>query len=323
MSELATDNRVEELVAAAKRAKAGEPAPSRRAKRIQQVDFRRPTKFTQDQQRRMSRGHDSFCRATSTVLSAELRTPIELDVIMVDQQTWSAAVLETPQRALYAVLEASTGGRILFALEGATAMHLLERQLGGSSTSDVASDREFTEIELRLASRFVSTMVAQLSRTWEELMSVSLTLVDVHSQQTGVQLAPTSEPTLIVTMEVRIAERNAPLSVLVPYRSVVGALDGLSTGYYGEQTELVAEEETAAAVRSALGGVVVELRAEVGSTDLTVDEFVALEPGSLVKLGPADAGSFLYADDVAIHKTKPGRSGKRRAVEVVEAAFQQ
>jgi len=38
----------------------------------------------------------------------------------------------------------------------------------------------------------------------------------------------------------------------------------------------------------------------------------------VLRLGPASSGSALYADNVAIHRTKPGRSGTRRAVEILE-----
>src|SRR5262249_6078582 len=79
----------------------------RRQRRVREVDFARPTKFTQDQQRRIARGHDSFCRAVSTLLSAEVRTAVELEVVNVDQQTWSSAVGEIPQPSLLAVIGTS------------------------------------------------------------------------------------------------------------------------------------------------------------------------------------------------------------------------
>ena len=48
------------------------------------VDFTRPTKFTADQERRLKRALEAFCRTASTRLSAELRVPLELEVIDLD-----------------------------------------------------------------------------------------------------------------------------------------------------------------------------------------------------------------------------------------------
>ena len=42
-----------------------------------------------DQQRRLERAHEAFCRTASTQLSAELLTRVEMEVLGVDQLTWS------------------------------------------------------------------------------------------------------------------------------------------------------------------------------------------------------------------------------------------
>ena len=60
------------------------------------VDFTRPTKFTTDQERRIKRALDTFCRTASTRLSAELRMPLELEVINVSQLTWGNAHAQVP-----------------------------------------------------------------------------------------------------------------------------------------------------------------------------------------------------------------------------------
>ncbi|MGI9658542.1 MAG: FliM/FliN family flagellar motor switch protein, partial [Gaiellaceae bacterium] len=44
-----------------------------------------------------------------------------------------------------------------------------------------------------------------------------------------------------------------------------------------------------------------------------------LRPGSVVELdAPASAGVVLVAENTPIHRARPGRSGRRRAVEIVE-----
>ena len=66
------------------------PTPQRR-RRMRAVDFTRPTKFTSDQERRLKRSLEAFCRTASTRLSAELRVPLELEVINSSQLTWANA----------------------------------------------------------------------------------------------------------------------------------------------------------------------------------------------------------------------------------------
>jgi flagellar motor switch protein FliM len=319
MSEVLSDDQIAALVEAAREGQIPEPtkqSPSRRAKRVRDVDFTRPTKFTQDQQRRIGRGHEAFCRAASTQLSAEFRSTVQLEVINVDQQTWSSAVSEIPQPSLFGVVGTASGAPFLLSMEQPAITTMIEWLLGGA-TGAKAAERDLTEIELTLATRIFSTMVAQLSRTWQELLSIDLVLSGVETQLSNIQLAPTSEPTLAITIEMQIEEQSATISLLVPHRSIETALEALSTGHYGD-TDVVADAEVEKMVSAALRGITVEVRAEVGSTVLTVDQVLALQPGDLVKLGASASGGTLYADAVPIHRTRPGRSGVRRAVEILE-----
>jgi flagellar motor switch protein FliM len=52
---------------------------------------------------------------------------------------------------------------------------------------------------------------------------------------------------------------------------------------------------------------------------MAIEEVLALKPGDVLRLNaPAEAGITLFADKVPVHRAKPGRSGSRRAAQVVE-----
>jgi flagellar motor switch protein FliM len=71
-------------------------------------------------------------------------------------------------------------------------------------------------------------------------------------------------------------------------------------------------------VRAGLSIVDVDLRAEVGATTLSLEDVLALRKGDVVKL-EATAGEdvVLYADGVPVHRARAGRSGTRRAVQIL------
>ncbi len=289
-------------------------APARRQRRVREVDFSRPTKFSQDQQRRIGHGYEGFCRSVSTQLSAQLHTAVEFELLAVDQQNWSAALGELPKPSLYAVVATDAGLNLLLGVELAAVMRMIERLLGGSFSSPPL-EREPTEIELALARRLLGTMIGQLSRAWDELIGTTLSLLVLETQAANIQLVPSSEPTLAITSEIRMDEHSFALTLLVPHRSIEADLPKLTVGLYGDSSEALANTGEAA---SALRSVTVEVRAEVGSSALTIDEVLALRPGDLVRLGPCANGGTLFAEAVPIHRTKPGRSGTRRAVEIVD-----
>jgi flagellar motor switch protein FliM len=45
---------------------------------------------------------------------------------------------------------------------------------------------------------------------------------------------------------------------------------------------------------------------------------LTLGPGDVLRLGASASGGTLYADAVPIHRIRPGRSGNRRAIEIME-----
>ena len=78
--------------------------PAARRRRMHAVDFTRPTKFSADQERKISRAMEAVCRTATSRLSAELRVPLELEVISTTQLTWTNAHSQVPEGALSAIV---------------------------------------------------------------------------------------------------------------------------------------------------------------------------------------------------------------------------
>src|SRR4051794_34104399 len=92
------------LVDAAKEGRLPEPPrPTGRKRHMRPVDFSRPTKFTADQERRLKRAMEAFCRTAATRLSAELRVPLELELLNTTQLTWGNAHAQVPDGSTAAV----------------------------------------------------------------------------------------------------------------------------------------------------------------------------------------------------------------------------
>src|SRR3954453_13911309 len=82
----------------------------RRARRLREIDFSRPTKFTQEQLRRIERAHEGFCRTAAMRLSSEPRAEIELEVTDLTQLTWAVALTELPPSSIYGVVKLEPQG---------------------------------------------------------------------------------------------------------------------------------------------------------------------------------------------------------------------
>src|SRR4051812_34881469 len=60
-----------------------------REKSVILYDFRRPDRVSKDQMRTLQNLHDGYARLLSTTLSSYLRTLVEIDIVSVDQLTYS------------------------------------------------------------------------------------------------------------------------------------------------------------------------------------------------------------------------------------------
>ena len=325
MSELAGDQPAanDSATRAIRPSESGAQARQTAPKRVREIDFSRPAKFTQDQQRRIGRAHDAFCRDTGTRLSAELRMTVELEVANIEQLTWTTAISELPPGSLFGVVgTAPIGTLFVLSAETGAVLWMVERLLGGGVAGESAQppQRDLTEIELALARRLFGTIISQLSLVWEELLGLGLSLVQLETVATSLQVAPPSEPTLALAIETKTDSMTSTLSLLVPWRAIEAVVPKLAVSGYGN---LAGDEEvdaaTAAAVTFRVGEAEVDLRAEVGGVDLSMEDVLAIREGDVLPLGSrASSGVVLCVEGVPVHRAQPGRSGSRRAVAILE-----
>jgi flagellar motor switch protein FliM len=294
----------------------GDGRTMRTAARVTTVDFSRPSKFSKELERELRRLHEVFCRTAASRLTGELRSTLDMSVVGLAQQTWSSATLGIGHDPVCGTVEiVGVGTKFIVTLERLFLLPLLERLCGGQP-SGRPSDRKFSEIDEILAARVFRMFVDQMSLIWQDVAGLELRFTGLEPDPSTAHIAGLSEATLVMTLDMKIETGSHGLGVFFPYVSVESIIPKLMTG----QPETDGEDApaNAAAVRGAVGGVEIELRAEVASARLTVDELVSFQVGDVIELGPATNGVALFAGDVELYKAQPGREGRMRAVQIVE-----
>jgi flagellar motor switch protein FliM len=318
-----SDDAISALVDAAREGggRSAEDAPSAsapaRRRRMHAVDFTRPTKFSSDQERRISRAMEAVCRTATSRLSAELRVPLELEVITTTQLTWTNAHSQVPEGALSAIVTVEpVGTRLLLCGEQGLVLGAIEL-LAGSSDPGSARPRRLTDIDWALARHFYDRLLAQMTVIWSDLFQLAVSVEGLDAHLETAQMAPVSEPTLSVTLEARLAGTSSTLTMLLPWATIAPVIERFS----GRDEERDVDSDDAITVRRAVGGVQVPVRAEVAGIDMPIEAVLSLKPGDVLALNaPVDAGITLFADAVPVHRARPGRSGGRRAVQITGPA---
>jgi flagellar motor switch protein FliM len=314
VSEVLNQDQIAAMFEAAKSGDQADPTPqARRPQRMRSVDFSRPTKFTSDHQRRLSRMIETFCLAASARMTAELRTTVEMETLNTTQVTWAAAQTLLPTNSLAATITLDPiGTRILMCIESQFVLTVIEGMLGGS-TARAAKPRRFSEIDWMLSRRIVDSIVYQLAASWHDLAGdINLVVEDVDEQADSTSIASVSEPTFIVMIEARMAAQSAAVALLIPW----SAIDPIAEQISGRD-EHPQGVPRSSGIDQALAHAPVTIRAEVAALTLPVTDILSLEPGSVIRLGALAAdGISLYAENVKLARAQPGANGVRRAVQV-------
>jgi flagellar motor switch protein FliM len=314
MSELLSPDKIASLVEAAKQGELPEasPAATRRPHRLRTVDFSRPTKFTTEQQRRITRAAETFCQTANTRLSAELRIPIEFEILNVLQVTWAAAQNQLPPGTLSALIDVEPiSTRMLFAAEQSFVLTCLESLLGGATERPPAK-RRLTEIDWALTRSLFESIMHPMSLVWQELGGVSLGVGELDPPDAA-QVASVSEPTLTLLIEARINRQSFSLAMLIPWIAVAPVVGTIT----GREPKQLAAGRPTSPIQRAMANVPVMLRAEVASTELSVQEILSLAPGSVLRFGvPAEEGVTLFAENVKLARGEAGAAGPRRAIQI-------
>ncbi len=289
---------------------------SPRQARVQEIDFRRPTKFARDLVRRLEHAHESFCRTASSGLSAELRASFELSVAGTEQLPYGTAMAETHPDSLLAVLDvAPLETEVALVIEMPLALRLVDRLLGGGGKPREGTVDTLTDLEVVILRRAITSIVEPLSATWLDLADVHFSIASMQTSPMTFQLVPPSEPVLMLHIEARLDGLVSPLVLCIPYRSVAPIVEKLEHRHY-EGHDAV-DPTAAGKVHEAISAVDVGLRAEAGATDMKISDVLEIKVGDVIRLRrPADKGVIVYAGDVPTYVAAPGRNGNKRALKI-------
>jgi flagellar motor switch protein FliM len=294
---------------------AAEESSGEAAEHIRAIDFSQPTKFTTEFRHRIARALDLFCEALGAWLAGELKAEVELVLTDISQHTWAAAKAQLPADSIAVAVEAESIGRhMLLSVELPLVLQALECLLGGEAAQAPPAERHLSEIDWVLTRGVLDAIVHQLSVAWDELGGPELARGEVDVEGDAGVLTPIGEPTLSVTLELKIDGLATTMSLLIPWAAIEPITERIRGG--GGQPSS-ADPKGADALRRGVAGAPVLLRAEVGSVQMPIERMLELTPGALLQLeDSAGDGVLLFAEGISLGRGRPGRSGARRAVKL-------
>ena len=319
MSEVLSQNEIDALLSALSNGavNAEELKEEQNRKRIRVYDFRRPSKFSKDQIHTLQVIYDNYARSLGTYLSAQLRTPVQLEVLSVEQLSYEEFIRSIPNPTILNIFS-------LYPLEGNAIMEInpnlgfafLDRLLGGPG-STLPKVRGLTEIEQSVIERIVQRMLDYFEEPWGGIIEMRPSLERMETNPQFTQLVSPAEIMMMVSLEARMGNVMGMINICIPFLVLEPIMDRLSVHYYYSTSTKSRSPENVAAIQQKLENTFIPVKVVLGRTTITVGDLLELGIGDVISL----ERNIKEPLEVAIgQKTKflakPGIYESRNAVQV-------
>ncbi len=322
MTEVLSQDEIDQLLSAISSGEV-EPQEVQQAtdqKKIKIYDFKRPDKFSKDHIRTISIMHESFSRLTTTSLSAQLRSLVQVHVASVDQLTYEEFIRSIPNPTTLAVINMDPlKGSAILEIDPAVTYSIIDRLFGGQGEGTKFS-RELTEIEQSVMENIIVRVLGNMREAWSTVIDLRPRLGNMETNPQFAQIVPPTEMVVLVTLETKVGEVEGMMNFCIPYLTIEPIISKLSAQYWYSSVRRGATTENLTILRDRLSTIAVNMVTEIGSMNLTVREVLAIRTGDVIRLADTRVGDHMV---IAVgNKDKflcrPGVVGNRVAVQVIK-----
>lgn len=283
MGEVLSQAEVDNLLSAIDQTAPAEPGDGRSRDKVAVYDFKRPERVGKEQMRALQTMHEGFGRNFGAALSAMLRTMVEVKLTSVDQLTYSEFVFSLENPTCFNLISAAPlEGQLILDVNPSILFPVIDRMLGGSTTSAPPARRPLTEIELRLVSRITGLFLREMQHAWENVLPLELSVDRVESNPQLVQIIPANEVIVLISFELTVGETRGMMNLCIPFNSIERISAKLSSNSWVSYSKRPATPESMQKIGNQLAAAPVEVVATLASTRITTSDVLGLRVGDII-----------------------------------------
>ncbi|MDR0516861.1 MAG: flagellar motor switch protein FliM [Fibromonadaceae bacterium] len=289
-------------------------------KKVGLYDFTRPERISKDQINTLRNLHDGYTRMLSTTLTNILRTFVSISLKSVEQLTYGEVVKSiTPPSCIYVFQMEPLESSAIMDVSPSLVFTMLDRLFGGQGRymQDSSSEENvMTDIEKNVMYKIVERSLADLKVVWESVGIFSPKIENYEINPQFVQIAPPGETVVLVTMDVSTDKGSGFMSLCFPFMLLESIIEKLS-GESWISAQKTTTQETRRMVERELSSTNATLRAEIGSTQLSVRDFLQLSVSDVMVLDKlAGSDLVMFIEDRPKFLGKPGVVGRAKSFQI-------
>lgn len=321
MDEILSQNEIDVLLSAITSGEmdADELKKEEEDKKIRKYDFKRALRFSKDQIRSISRIHENYARMLTTSLASQLRTYVHISVTSVDQVPFEEFIRSISSLTVLNIYSmAPLKGNLVMEVNANIAYALLDRILGGKGATISKSDN-LTEIEVLLLTQLFEKATENLKEAWSSLIEVDPILEEFEENPQFIQMMAPNDTVVVVSMSTAVGETTGMINLCIPHTLLEPIIPKLSAHYWMENANEERDEESYAKLTENLRTAEVDVRALLGETTISINEFLKLGNQDILALNQEiDQPLTLTVNEEMKFFVQPGEFKKKMAVQVLE-----
>jgi flagellar motor switch protein FliM len=288
-------------------------------RKIRSYDFKRAVRFSKDHIRSLTRIHENFARYLTTYFSAQLRTFVQINVVQVEQLPYDEFIRSIPKMTILNIFEAEPlEGRMVMEVHPNVAYAMLDRLLGGVGISP-SKINALTEIETIVMERIFSKAFDSLQEAWKTVVDLQPRLEALETNPQFMQIVSPNETIALISLSTKIGDTTGMINLCIPHVVIEPIMPRLSVhSWFVSQKKSRAPEEVEA-LQFRLNQAKLPFVAELGSSHITVHEFLNLSVGDVIALQkPVNEPLKIRIGDKYKYTGSPGTVRGKMAVQINE-----
>ncbi len=289
-------------------------------RKIKIYDFKRPDKFSKEQIRTVSIMHETFARLTTTSLSAQLRSLVQVHVASVDQLTYEEFIRSSPNPTTLAVINMDPlKGSAILESDPAITFSIIDRLFGGQGEGTKVT-RDLTDIEQSVMEGIIVRVLGNMREAWSQVIDLRPRLGQIETNPQFAQIVPPTEMVVLVTLETKVGDVEGMMNFCIPYLTIEPIISKLSAQYWYSSVRRGTTTENLNILRERLSTIEVTVVAEIGAMDLTVRDVLSLRGGDVIRLQHTRTRDPMVVKVGNRPKflAKPGLVGKKLSVQIMK-----
>jgi flagellar motor switch protein FliM len=285
-------------------------------KTLSLYDFRRPDRVSKDQMRTLQNLHESYARQFSTTLTNFLRTFVEIELVSVDQLTYSEFVMSISNPScIYVFKMEPLEGNAILEINPSLVFFIIDRLFGGQGKPS-EQNRELTNIEQNVINRIVERSLLDLKQVWEHIGIFNPKIETYETNPQFVQIAPPGETVILISLEVRMQNASGLMSLCFPYMLLEGVLNNLS-GASWMSSQITSTAETRQIVEEEISSLELPVSVVIGQTKISIRDLLQLQRGDILALDKPYTSDLLVQIDGKTKMTAvSGLIGRKKAAKI-------